>query len=314
MSKDSIKTVFIGTPDFGSKTLETLINNNIINVVSVISQPDKKVGRKQLLTPPPIKQIALKNDIPVLQPLKINTITKKIKDLKPDLIIVIAYAQIIPEDILNIPQYGCINVHASLLPKYRGAACIQASILNGDKKTGISVMKMDKGLDTGPIISKFKIDINDDDTTGNLFNKLSELSSNIIISTISDYIKGKIEPIPQDNTIASYVGQLSKKDGKIDWEQTAEKINLFIRAMSPWPGAYTFTQDDKLIKIIETEKIVLEIKKYKSGTIFIEANKLCIQCQNNAIIIKKIQPAGKKIMLADEFIRGYDKIINTILK
>lgn len=327
----TIKTIFIGTPDFGAPSLHNLINDKTFDIVSVITQPDKKIGRKQELTAPVIKQIALKNNLPVLQPNKIADITDQIKQLSPDLIIVIAYAQIIPKKILDIPKYGTINVHGSLLPKYRGASCIQAAILNGDKETGVTIMKMDENLDTGPILLKSKILIDNTDTAETLFEKLSELGASILIPAIKDHINNKLQAIPQDNAKSSYVGMLKKSDGRIDWSKSAIEVERFIRAMHSWPGAFSYitqhithnTQhatcnmkqiDNLTVKIIKTASSPISINKYESGTIFVENNNLYVQCKIDSLQILNLQISGKKIMTAQEFINGHSKYIGQILQ
>ncbi|MFH0892263.1 MAG: methionyl-tRNA formyltransferase [Candidatus Falkowbacteria bacterium] len=303
MPVKKITTIFIGTPDFGVPALCALIKDDIFDVVAVITQPDKKTGRKQVLTPPPIKLEAQKYKIPVYQPEKISR--HPIANI--DLIVVAAYAQILPESILSAPKYGCINIHGSLLPKYRGAACIQHAIMNGDKETGITIMKMDKGLDTGPILAQKSVPIEITDTAGTIFDKLSLLGAELLLPTIKNYIAGKIEPEPQDDSRASYARQLKKEDGRIDFKKSAEEIERFVRAMSPWPGAFLIT--NKTIKIIETERKTIKINKHKPGKFFVFENKLAVQCGTDALIINKIQPEGKKIMSGEEFINGYRDLL-----
>ena len=310
-----IKIIFIGTPDFGVPSLINLIKDESFDVVFVITQEDKKIGRKQELKAPAIKQTALKYNLPVLQPKKISDITEKIKQLVPDLIIVIAYSQIIPKQILDIPKYGVLNIHGSLLPKYRGASCIQAAITNSDKTTGITIIKMAEGLDTGPILSQAKIKITNTDTTGILFDKLSQLGANILIPTIKNYINKKIKPVLQNDSKSNYVGILKKSDGHINLNKSAEELEKFIRAMHPWPGSFgKLETKNQTIKIINVEHEPALINKYKTGTIFLDNNKLFIQCAKNSLEIKNLQLPGKKIMTAQEFINGYSKYIGEILK
>ena len=239
----------------------------------------------------------------------------KIKVFKPDAILVIAYAQIIPEKILSIPKYGCINVHGSLLPKYRGASCIQAPILNGDKETGITIMKMDKGLDTGPIIKQEKIDIDEKETSESLSKKLSLLGSKILIPVLLEYIEGKITPKNQDEKMASYVKIIKKNDGHIDWLKSNTEIERLIRAMQPWPIAYSLIdkEDLKKINIFESEKLLIKEKSLKPGQIFLFNNELAIKCGVNALIIKKLQLSGKKLISGHEFINGYMSYIGKLL-
>lgn len=315
MLKNKIKTIFIGTPDFGIPSFESIINDSFFDILCVITQPDKKIGRKQILTSPPIKQLAQKHNIPVFQPDKIKKFDIPFKD--PDLIIVIAYAQIIPESILNLPKYGCINMHGSLLPKYRGASCIQASILNGDKKTGITIMKMDKGLDTGAMLHKEEIIIHQNDTTGTLFDKLSVLGGKIITPIIKQYISGKIIPQPQNESLASYVGMLKKENGKINWYAKAKEVERFVRAMSPWPGSYSLISniesEIKNVKIVKVKNKPIPVNKYKIGEIFINNNNLAIQTGEDSLVIEELQLEGKKIMSAKEFINGYKQFIGNVL-
>jgi len=308
-----IKTIFIGTPDFGIRSLNALFKDDFFDVVAVITQPDKKVGRKQVLTPPPIKIEAEKNNIPVLQPEKISEIENNIKNLKPEIIIVVAYSQLIPEEILNMPEYGCINVHGSLLPKYRGASVIQAPILNYDKYTGVTVIKMDKGLDTGPILTQNKIEIKAGDTAGSLYEKLSASSAPLLIDTLKEYISGKIKPKPQDNSESNYCKIINRKDGKIDWKKPADFLERFVRAMSPWPSAHT-RWNQKNLKIIKIDNNIIKTNKYKTGEIFLHNNKLAVQCGKDSLIIKKLQLEGKKEMNAEEFLRGYKNFIGSILE
>jgi len=309
---NKIKTIFIGTSSFGVPSLLSLIKDDNFEIQAVISQADKKIGRKQILTETPIKKIAQENKIKVFQPTKIKEISKEIKDLSPDLIIVIAYAQIIPEIILEIPRYHCLNVHSSLLPRYRGASCIQASLLNNDSETGVTIMRMDKGLDTGPIIHQEKIKIEADDTADDLFDKLSSISGQIISSVVKKYINQELQEKIQDKNLASIVGLLKKQDGLINWHNNAEQIKQHIRAMYPWPGAFFKYEKDnfsKNIKLIKINNKILQSNKNKIGNFFIEDNKLAIQCKKDAVIIDELQIEGKNIISAKEFMQGYKNII-----
>ncbi|MEI6597376.1 MAG: methionyl-tRNA formyltransferase, partial [bacterium] len=287
-NSDKTKIIFIGTAEFGLPAFLALIKDGNFEIILVITQPDKPIGRKQVVTSSPIKIAAEKNNITILQPEHIIDIKEKISLLAPDLIIVVAYAQLIPEEILNLPKYGCLNLHASLLPKYRGAAIIQAAILNGDKQTGLTVIKMDKGLDTGPILEQTVIDINDEDTAGTLYDKLSKVSSDFIIGTIKKYLSGKIIPKTQSSDQTSYAKVLTKSDGLINWSKPAEHLEKFIRAMNPWPVAWTW-QDGKQIKIISTQKKIIEINSYKPGKTFKYNNGLAVQCGRDALIITNLQ-------------------------
>jgi len=313
MEKNKIRTIFIGTPDFSVPSLESLSRDDYFQVIGVITQPDKKVGRKQVLTPPPVKVEAVKNNIPVFQPEKIGNWKLEIGNL--DLIVVVAYAQIIPENILNLPKYGCVNVHGSLLPRYRGASCVQAAIANGDRETGITIMKMDKGLDTGPIIFQDKIGIEDNDTGGSMFKKLSELGAKALVPALKKYINGEIIPEAQDNSKASYVGMLKKEDGRIKWYEDAIAVERFIRSRLPWPGAWTRIKNDgeKNIKILEVLHETLSGNKKNLGEIFFSGDDLAVQCGNGALLVKKLQTEGKKAVTAEEFLRGYKDFVGKVL-
>jgi methionyl-tRNA formyltransferase len=315
MSK-KIRTIFIGTPDFGIPALEAIIKSNKFEIIAVITQPDKPKGRKQILTPPPVKEIALKNDIQVLQPKKINHDIETIQNLEPDIIIVAAYAQIISQAILDIPKYDCINIHGSLLPKYRGAACIQGAILDGESETGITIMKMDAGLDTGDIIKKFPISITKNDTTESVFNKLSNLGGEIIVPTLIEFIAGEINPEKQNEAEATYVKMIKKEDGKIDWNKSADKIERLVRAMYSWPGAYAQLKINnselKIIKILEVSPEIIKSNDKKIGEIFVHNGKMAVQCGENALVIKRLQIAGKKAVTSEEFLRGYGDVVGNI--
>ncbi|MCK4553645.1 methionyl-tRNA formyltransferase [Candidatus Parcubacteria bacterium] len=310
---NKIRTIFIGTPDFGIPAFRALVQDKQFDIIAVITNPDMPVGRKQILTPPPIKSEAIKHKIPVFQPKRIADLQSEIKNLKPEIIIVIAYAQLIPEEILNLPKYDCINVHGSLLPKYRGAAVIQAPILNGDKQTGVTIMKMSKGLDTGPILAQAEIKIESYETGDSLYDKLSQLGADLLLDTLKKYIVGQIKLQPQDNAKASFISQLKKQDGLVDWSKTAVEIERFVRAMASWPSAWTWWKDKRL-KITAVQQQPIAINSYKPGKTFIYNNGLAVQCGKDALIIKKLQLEGKKEMTTDEFLRGHRDFVGNVLK
>jgi len=280
------KIVFIGTPDFAATILEATVRYSLFVVYCVVTAPDKPVGRKQILTPPPVKISAQKYNIPVLQPEILANSKSQITNYKPDLIIVAAYGQVLPKEILEIPKYGCLNVHPSLLPKYRGPSPIQTTILNGDKETGVTIILMDKKIDHGPIISnsKFKIQ-NSKFTYEELLKKLANLGAKLLIETIPKWINGEIKPKTQAESKATYTKILKKEDGKIDWKKSAEEIERQVRAFYPWPGSFTFIKKNN--KVIRVKILEAEVSK------------------SNQLIIKKVQPEGKKPMGFEEFKRGY---------
>ncbi len=306
------KIIFIGTAAFGLPGFKALTNNPDFEIILAITQPDKPIGRKQLLFPSPIKTAAEKQGITVLQPEHISDIREKIALLKPDLIIVAAYAQLIPEEILNIPKHGCLNLHASLLPKYRGAAIIPAAILNGDKQTGLTIIKMDKGLDTGPILAQLAVQIAEDDTADSLYDKLADASPELLISAIKKYLAGRLKPKAQNESQASYVKTLTKADGLVDWNKPAAELERFIRAMYSWPMAWTW-YSGKQLKIIEAQSQPIEINSYKPGKTFKYNAGLAVQCGRDALIIKKLQLEGKNILTSQEFLRGQKDFMGSVL-
>ncbi len=299
-----MRLIFMGTPEFSLPGLTSLINDQLYDIVGVFTQPDKAVGRHQALTPPPVKNLAQKHNLKVFQPQKIKAEIENIKNLQPDLIVVIAYGKIIPQDILDIPKYGCINVHASLLPKYRGAACLNAPILNGDTETGVTIMQMEAGLDTGPILRQAKIKLTDTETLENVHDKLSLLGAELLTPTLHDFVAGKITPQIQNESEASYIKILKKEDGRIDWTKSAREIERMVRAYNPWPGTHT-SSNQKNVKIIAVNHDLLKTNNYKSGESFLSEGRLAIQCGQDALYILKLQLEGKKIMESTEFIRGH---------
>ena len=279
-----LKIIFFGTPRFGATILEGLIKNNYKPVL-VITAPDKPVGRKQILTSPPVKKIAEKYNITVTQPEKIKEAAIEIKNLNPDLIICAAYGQIIPKEILEIPKHGCLNIHPSLLPKYRGASPIQTVILNGDKETGVTIILMDEKMDHGPIIDQTKYKIPDDINHKELDSALAKQGAHLLVKTLPKWINGEIEAKTQDESNATYTKVLKKEDGKIEWKKSAEEIERQIRAFCPWPGTFAF---------IKHKNKILRVKILEAGI-----------SKEKKLIIKKLQPEGKKIMTLEEFKKGY---------
>jgi len=311
-----MKIIFIGTPEFGAIILEELIKANFKPVL-VVTAPDKPVGRKQIITPPPVKISAKKYNISVLQPEKILNLKSEILNLKPDLIIIAGFGQILPKEILEIPEYGCLNVHPSLLPKYRGSSPIQCTILNGDKETGVTIILMTEKLDQGDIIaiSKFQI-TNPRITYLKLHNILAGKGANLLLEVIPKWVNGEIEPKPQDDSKASYTKILKKEDGKIDWKKPAEYIERQIRAFQPWPGAFTFLKL-KNLKILDADVL----KQTKNGpfglpgkTYLAPNDKIAAQTGKDFLIIEKLQLEGKKPMSSEEFLRGHLKFIGLALK
>jgi len=307
----------MGTPDFAIPSLEALIRHDKFNISSVFTQPDKKIGRKQILNKPPVKILAEKNNISVYQPTSLKKFFKDnplfFNDI--DLIIVVAYAQILPQEILDSPKYGAMNIHASLLPRYRGSSCIQAAILNDDRETGITIMKMDEGLDTGDIIQQRKFPISKTDDTGSLFEKTSQLGADIICQTVINYINGETITEAQDNSKSTLVKKTSKKDGIIDWSKNAEYIDRQFRAMNPWPGIWT-KWNNKILKILDIRKTNNVSDKHDPGSTFIGQNGSLsvVSGENTAIEVLSLQLEGKKPLSANDFLKGNQEILNSTLK
>ena len=307
MSQKTYKIIFMGTPDFAVPGFKALYNDGRFEIVSVVTQEDKPVGRKQELLPTPVKKAALELGLPILQPKRLKNIANELKNLEPDFIVVIAYGQILNEEILSIPKIACVNVHASLLPKYRGAACLQAPILNGDKETGVTVMLMDKGLDTGDILHQEKIDLDGTETLEIVHDKLSEIGAKVLGNTLIDLAEKKITPQKQDEALTSYVKVIDKKDGRINWNDDAEISERKIRAFNPWPGSFSYL-DGKMIKIIKAETKKID-NNLPAGQIFSENKELLVKCGQNALLILELQLEGKKATDAKSFLAGHSQII-----
>ncbi|PIZ76166.1 methionyl-tRNA formyltransferase [Candidatus Peregrinibacteria bacterium CG_4_10_14_0_2_um_filter_38_24] len=296
-----MKIVFFGTPEFAVPTLESLSKE--MEILFVVTQPDKKVGRKQILTPPPIKISAQSLGLKIIQPRNKKELRENLKNIKADFFVVLAFGMILEKDILNIPKHGCINIHASLLPKYRGASPIQETLLNGDKSTGVSIMKMEEKLDQGPVYLLQRIEIEDLDDLETLSKKLQTLSAKIAPPVLVDIAEGTLSPLAQIESKATYCKKIEKKDGEINWDLDAEKIHNMIRAYNPWPSAHTKFKD-KEIKIFEA-KLEKKEENTKRGKFFIESGVLKISAKNGNILPEKLQIEGKNSMSDKEFLNGY---------
>lgn len=303
-----VKIVFMGTASFSRHVLEKLLENNF-NIIGVVTQPDRYVGRKKILTMPEVKELALKNDIPVIQPQRIKQDYQGVVDLKPDLIITAAYGQIIPEEILKTPKLGCINVHASLLPKYRGGAPVHYAIINGEKVTGVTIMYMAKKMDAGNIISQLEVDISDQETTGELYERLSIAGAELLIETLPSIIEGSNASIEQDERLVTYAPTISHEQEKLDFNKSALQVYNQVRGMNPWPGAYTIYQG-KVIKIWagkihECENAKKHHSHQDNGTIvkiFKEA--IGVKTGEGIYLITELQVEGKKRMLVKDYLNG----------
>jgi methionyl-tRNA formyltransferase len=297
----SIKIVFMGSPDFSLQSLRLLAEQ--YQVVGVVTQPDRASGRGRELKAPPVKTLALELNIPFIQPEKLREpeAMQQLREWNPDLIIVAAFGQLLRKDVLDLPKYGCINIHASLLPRWRGAAPINAAILAGDEETGITIMKMDVGLDTGPMLAKKSIRIRRDDTAGSVFQALSMLGANLLIETLTDYLAGTITPIPQTEEGATYAPMLKKQDGLLDFTRPAFELERRVRAMHPWPGAW-FEWNGNVLKVLRAS--VSEEKGPSIGSRFMVEGRPAIMSVDGALVMDEVQPAGKKAMPGKSFLSG----------
>lgn len=305
--------VFMGTPEFAVPCLERLISDGH-SVKGVFTQPDKPKGRGHKMQFPPVKECALSHGISVFQPLKMRDgeALKIIEELNPELIIVVAYGKILPSEILSFPKYGCVNMHASLLPKYRGAAPIQWCVLNGEKETGVTAMQMNEGLDTGDMLFAIKTEIGENETSGELHDRLSAIGAEVLSETVEKIIGNKLEPVSQDDSLSCYAPMLSKKLCPIDWSVSASEVHNKVRGLSPWPVAVTEI-NGRSFKIHRTE--IYGKTNGKCGEVVRAGKELIVACgDGNAVRILTIQAEGKKAMPAADFLRGNPIEVGTILK
>ncbi len=295
----------MGTPQFSIPALMALHENDY-DVAMVVTALDRPKGRGRKMAPSAVKQKALELGYPVSQPASIKdaAFVAKVEDLKPDLMVVIAFGRILPESLLTLPRFGTINIHASLLPKYRGAAPIQWAIINGEKETGVCSMQMEKGLDTGDILLCAKEAIHPDDTAATLHDRLAVKSAAILIDTLKAFADNRIQPMPQDHNLATYAPMLTKDDGLINWNQSAESLINFIRGVTPWPGAYTFIGDQRL-KIFKSHPHAVEINESPGTVLEGFADELRVATANGALCVDEIQGESGKRMVIKDFLRGH---------
>ncbi len=300
-----LRIIFMGTPVFAAISLTALLEGPD-KVVAVVTQPDKAKGRGRKRQPPPVKVVAQEADIPVLQPasdIKSEKFHNGLASYQPDLIVVVAFGRLLPKNILELPRYGCINLHGSLLPKYRGAAPIQWSVINNDKEVGVSIMLMDEGMDTGDLLCRSRIIADPDETAGSLFDKLAALGSGTLRKAIRGLKEGSLIPKPQDDKLASHAPMLKKEDGLLDWSKDAQVLQPLIRGLDPWPAAFTFLEGKRL-RLFAPEVLFMDTDA-EPGTI-IQADKagFVVACGSNALQIKSVQPEGKKRMDTDQWLLG----------
>ncbi len=305
----------MGTPDFALPSLQSLLEDSDFEVAAAVTQEDKKIGRKQELSVPPVKQLAQKHNIPVFQPHKIKgnkEFLELIRSLKPDLLVVVAYGQILPEELLEMPVYGAVNVHASLLPKYRGASPIETALLNGDDETGVTIMKMSKELDAGDILDIAKLQVEPKDNAETLTAKLSLLGGKILPYVLKDLVEGEIQPIPQDHSKATFCHKITKEDGFIDLKNlTARQILNRLRAYTPWPSIF-IAIEGKRLKLLEMdieEKLALPAGTARE----ISKGSVAFGTKQGVIIPHKVQLEGKKIMTIQEFLLGNRSLLSKLL-
>lgn len=309
MSK--LKTIFMGTPDFAVPCLEVLQAKT--EVLAVITQPDRPKGRGHNLQASPVKQKALEYNLPVLQPEKIKTeeFTAELEKLQPDLIVVVAFGQILSQRILDIPPLGCVNVHASLLPRYRGAAPIHWSIINGEKETGVTTMLMDAGLDTGDMLLKDKVAITEEMTTEELHDQLMAMGGKLLAETVDGLANGTITPEKQDDSISNYAGMLNKETGHIDWSKSAVEIHNLIRGLNSWPVAWSM-KDGKNYKFWRTKVENSNSDKVPGTVVELRKNSFCVATGEGLLEVLEIQPPSKKRMSAGDLLRGHGVAVGDI--
>lgn len=310
-----MKVVFMGTPDFSVGTLEAIIAAGH-EVAGVVTQPDRPKGRGKAMQYTPVKAAAIAAGIPVYQPVKVREpeFVELLRQLKPDVIVVVAFGQIIPASILEIPAFGCLNVHASLLPKYRGAAPIQWAVIDGENESGVTIMRMDAGLDTGDMLAKTVVPLQEDETGGSLFDKLSKAGADLLVDTLYRLEQGEITPEKQPaDSPNAYARMIRKTDGRIDWHMEAKNIERLIRGLNPWPSAYTVL-NQKTLKIWKAS--VLDAETGKEPGMVTDAGKsgILVQTGKGVLRLEEIQLEGKKRMSCDAFLRGFELAIDTRLQ
>ena len=305
----TVRLVFAGTPDFAATALRALIAAGH-TIVGVYSQPDRPAGRGRKLQPSPVKQVALDHEIPVFQPetLKTAEAQKQLADLKPDVMIVAAYGLILPKAVLDIPTHGCLNIHASLLPRWRGAAPIQRAIAAGDAETGITIMQMDEGLDTGAMLLKSLTAIDTSDTGGSLHDRLAELGGKAIIEALELLKKGELTGEPQNDDLACYASKLSKTEGHIDWATDATAIERLVRAFNPWPGTYTDLGDQR-IRIHEARALVTDSDAFPGTVVHRDRDGIDIACGNGTLRITRLQLPGSRAQSVNDLINGGKELL-----
>lgn len=301
--------VFMGTPDFALPVLTALIEHQ--HVIGVVTQPDRPAGRKRQLQPPPVKQLAREHDIPVLQPRRLRNAesVEALKQWQPDVYVVAAFGQILPQTVLDIPTYGSLNVHASLLPRWRGAAPIQAAIRAGDQETGVTIMKMDAGLDTGPILTQRAVSIAAGETGQSLHDKLAQVGADLLIDTLPGYLHGTIRLKPQDDSLATHAPTIKKEEGQIDWSDSAAAIERQIRAFTPWPGTFT-TWNGQQLKILAA---TVGMGHADPGAVIEQGGRVAVGTGDGLLFLSQVQLAGRSAQSIEAFVNGHAEFVSSRL-
>jgi len=306
------RIIFMGTPKFSADILSILLKNGY-DIVGVFTQPDKKVGRKQMLEESPVKILAKKNDIATFTPRKMDPENiEKIRQLSPDLIVLVAYGKILPQAVLDIPKFGAVNIHPSLLPKFRGSSPIQNALLTGEDSTGTTIMLMDAGMDTGDILRQEEVAIGPDETYPELEERLIDVSSRLLLEVLPELLEGEIVPLKQDSAKATYCRLIKKADGQIDWNSSADDIYAKFRAFASWPGIFTYW-DSKRIKLNKVRLEQGDFTSFQPGEVFSENGKVLIKAGISAIAVEEIQPEGKSNMKMEDFLNSRPNFIGSIL-
>lgn len=310
MAASKIKILLAGSPQLAVPAFQAIADDQRFQVLGLLTQPDQPAGRGWKLTPPPAKVWAVENNLAVWQPEKLKTWLPALAEIAPDIVVVIAYGKLIPETLLELPEFGWINVHGSLLPKYRGAGVLSAPIINGDQQTGVSIMKLVKELDAGPVIAQAKITLAGDETMGSLASKTGNTAAAILPDTLIGYIDGRLNPLPQDDSQASYVGLVTTEDAKLDWQKPAIEIERLVRAMQPAPGAWTTWRDQRL-KIITVQ---LSSQSWLNpGKVGLIDGQLAVGTSQGSLIIQRLQMAGRQAVSGAEFLIGQPAVLGEYL-
>ncbi len=300
-----LRIIFMGTPEFAAISLKALLAGED-EIVAVVTQPDKAKGRSKKLQPPPVKVVAENAGIPVLQPttdIKSDQFYRGLASYRPDLIVVVAYGRLLPKKLLDLPPLGCINLHGSLLPKYRGAAPIQWAVINNEQEVGVTIMQMDEGMDTGDMLCRSRITTAPDETAGTLFDKLAVLGSDTLKKAVHGIKAGCLVPQPQKHELASYAPRLAKKDGLIDWTKEAQTLEPLIRGLDPWPAAFTFI-DGRRLRLFAPEIVFMKTEAEPGTILQADAAGFIVACGDNALQFHAVQPEGKKRMPTEQWLRG----------